>query len=170
MKKVFVLRTRSYREGKHFCGRNDRTRRVSRWQRKNIFYFEMKAVWILQVSLFSASVSLDRKDADKDIKLDSGEIIAQENTVITEELFNKIYEGRSTKVNGTGRLGKDKKRCKDWTNTPGSGAMSGYHKMWLILILLSQVLVSTLGEVGAAYYYYHNKKFVRNGSVGYIAG
>ena len=36
--------------------------------------------------------------------------------------------------------------------------MSGYHKMWLILILLSQVLVSTLGGVGAAYYCYHNKK------------
>jgi vancomycin resistance protein YoaR len=36
--------------------------------------------------------------------------------------------------------------------------MSGYHKMWLILILLSQVLVSILGGVGAAYYYYHNKK------------
>lgn len=36
--------------------------------------------------------SLIGKTLIKDIKLDSGEIIARENTVVTEELFNKIYE------------------------------------------------------------------------------
>ena len=36
--------------------------------------------------------SLIGKTLLKDIKSDSGEIIARENTVVTEELFNKIYE------------------------------------------------------------------------------
>ena len=42
--------------------------------------------------------SLIGKTLLKDIKSDSGEIIARENTVITEELFNKIYEMGAQKL------------------------------------------------------------------------